>query len=58
MRNFTKVFVASLSFALMTGYNGFKFVQCLWQHRFPSTSEILFAVITVLVMYIIATDRN
>lgn len=58
MHNFTKVFVASLSFALMTGYNGFKFVQCLWQHRFPSTSEMLFSVITMLVAHIFATDRN
>ena len=58
MHNFTKVLVTLLSFGLMVGYNGFKLVQCLWTHRFPSTSEILFAVITVLVMYIIANDRN
>lgn len=53
-----QVFVTILWFLVMVSYNGYLLVSSLWNHQFPSLVQILFSVITALVMYIIASHRD
>lgn len=53
-----RAFVAILWFLVMVGYNGYVLVSSLWNHQMPSLVQSLTAVITALVMYIIASHRD
>lgn len=53
-----KAFVVIFTLLVMAGYNGYLFVSSLWNHQAPSLAQVLFSVITVLVVYIAGTSRN